>query len=201
MTGSYVAFEGIEGAGKSTVSGRIADRLAASGTPVLRVREPGGTRTGEEIRRILLAPEGTLEAWTEALLFAAARAQLAAEVVGPALAGGAWVVSDRSVYSSLAYQGGGRRLGIDAVRAVNRPGLGEVWPDLVVLLRVDAATGMRRQDVEDRIGAEGAAFLAATAAAFDRLAAEDPQRFVVVDAARPLDEVVEDVWAAVGSTR
>lgn len=201
MTGSYVAFEGIEGAGKSTVSGRIADRLAASGTPVLRVREPGGTRTGEEIRRILLAPEGTLEAWTEALLFAAARAQLAAEVVGPALAGGAWVVSDRSVYSSLAYQGGGRRLGIDAVRAVNRPGLGEVWPDLVVLLRVDAATGMRRQDVEDRIGAEGTAFLAATAAAFDRLAAEDPQRFVVVDAARPLDEVVEDVWAAVGSTR
>jgi dTMP kinase len=201
MTGSYVAFEGIEGAGKSTVSGRIADRLAASGTPVLRVREPGGTRTGEEIRRILLAPEGTLEAWTEALLFAAARAQLAAEVVAPALAGGAWVVSDRSVYSSLAYQGGGRRLGIDAVRAVNRPGLGEVWPDLVVLLRVDAATGMRRQDVEDRIGAEGAAFLAATAAAFDRLAAEDPQRFVVVDAARPLDEVVEDVWAAVGSTR
>lgn len=201
MTGSYVAFEGIEGAGKSTVSGRIADRLAASGTPVLRVREPGGTRTGEEIRRILLAPEGTLEAWAEALLFAAARAQLAAEVVGPALAGGAWVVSDRSVYSSLAYQGGGRRLGIDAVRAVNRPGLGEVWPDLVVLLRVDAATGMRRQDVEDRIGAEGTAFLAATAAAFDRLAAEDPQRFVVVDAARPLDEVVEDVWAAVGSTR
>jgi dTMP kinase len=197
MSGRYVAFEGIEGAGKSTVAGRVADRLAASGRSVLRVREPGGTATGEEIRRVLLAPEGRLGPWTEALLFAAARAQLAAEVVGPALEAGAWVVSDRSVYSSLAYQGGGRGLGLDAVRAVNGPGLGDVWPHRVVLLRVDPATGRRRQDEEDRIGAEGEAFLMSAAAAFDQLAHREPERFVVIDATRPLDEVVEAAWAAI----
>ena len=121
MSLPYVAFEGIEGAGKSTVAQRVGERLEADGRTVVRVREPGGTAVGERIRAILLGHDLAPDPWTEALLFAAARAQLAAEVIGPALAEGAWVLSDRSVYSSLAYQGAGRGLGVDAVRSVNEP--------------------------------------------------------------------------------
>ncbi len=148
--------------------------LETEGVDVLFVREPGGTATGERIRRVLLDPGGTVAPWAEALLFAAARAQLAHEVVGPALQGGRWVVSDRSVYSSLAYQGGGRGLGVDAVRAINEPGLGEVWPELVVLLELDAVAGLERQLDPDRIGAEGTAFQTPLANTFSALAESEP---------------------------
>ncbi len=193
MIGHYIAFEGIEGTGKSTIAVRLAAHLESRGIDVLRVREPGGTTTGERIRHVLLDPEGTVAPWSEALLFSAARAQLAHELVGPALRAGRWVVSDRSVYSSLAYQGGGRGLGIDAVRAVNEPGLGEVWPEMVILLRLDAATGLARQEDPDRIGGEGVAFQSSVADAFDELAVADPGRFVTVEAS---SSVVE-VWASV----
>lgn len=191
--GRYVALEGIEGAGKSTVAAHLAAAIERAGHPVVSVREPGGTAAGERIRDLLLDPEARLVPWAEALLFAAARSELAAEVVAPALASGAWVVSDRTVYSSLAYQGGARRLGVDVVRSVNEAGLDGVWPDVVVLLRVDAETGLERQAVPDRIGSEGVRFQSDVAAAFDALATEDPDRFVVVDASRPVDEVVDDV--------
>jgi dTMP kinase len=108
------------------------------------------------------------------------------------------VISDRSVYSSLAYQGGGRRLGIDAVRSVNEPGLVDVWPQLVVLLRVDPATGLRRQRIADRIGREGVEFQQRVADAFDHLAAAEPGRFVVVDADRPFGDVVAVVLEEIG---
>lgn len=193
MSGHYVVFEGIEGTGKSTIALRLTDHLRSRGHRVVRVREPGGTPTGERIRQILLDPDGSVAPWSEALLFAAARAQLAAETVGPLLREGTWVVSDRSVYSSLAYQGGGRKLGVDAVRAVNAPGLGEVWPDLVILLRLDAATGLARQEDPDRIGREGIRFQDEVAAAFDRIAAEEPHRFATVDAGQDIDAV----WDAV----
>jgi len=193
MIGRYVSFEGVEGAGKSTIAGLLAAHLETVGVRVVRVREPGGTATGERIRDILLEPGGVVAAWSEALLFAASRAQLAHEVVAPALAAGKWVVTDRSVYSSLAYQGAARGLGVEAVRAVNTPGLGGVWPDLVVLLRLDADTGLARQEVPDRIGGEDVEFQRAVAAAFDELAAAEPERFVVIDAARPVDEVWEEV--------
>lgn len=193
MTGHYIALEGIEGTGKSTVAVRLATHLESRGIDVLRVREPGGTATGERIRHVLLDPDGSVAPWSEALLFSAARAQLAYELVGPALRAGRWVISDRSVYSSLAYQGGGRGLGIDAVRAVNAPGLGEVWPEMVILLRLDAATGLARQQDPDRIGSEGIEFQGAVSAAFDDLAAADPARFVAIDAT----EDIETVWANV----
>jgi len=198
----YIAFEGIEGTGKSTMAARLVEYLEARGIDVLFVREPGGTTTGERIRNVLLDPEGTVAPWAEALLFAAARAQLAHEVVGPALRQGRWVVSDRSVYSSLAYQGGGRKLGVAAVRAINEPGLGEVWPEMVVLLEVDAAVGLERQLDADRIGAEGTAFQTSVADTFRALAAAEPGRFVTVDAAGDVEDVwrqvcdlVEDRWA------
>lgn len=193
MMRRYVAFEGIEGTGKSTIAARLAAYLEEQGCDVLFVREPGGSATGERIRRVLLDPDGTVSPWSEALLFAAARAQLAHEIVGPALDDGRWVVTDRSVYSSLAYQGGGRGLGVNEVRAVNEPGLGEIWPAMVVLLQLDAATGLARQEDPDRIGAEGTGFQSLVADTFDQLAEAEPERFVTVDASLDL----ESVWAQV----
>ncbi|MFO7548839.1 MAG: dTMP kinase [Acidimicrobiia bacterium] len=194
--GRYVALEGIEGAGKSTVAASLVDRLTDRGMPVVAVREPGGTALGEEIRRMLLHA-GDMSPWAEALLFAAQRAQLAAEVVGPALDRGRWVVSDRSYYSSLAYQGAARGLGVDAVRGVNEAGLQGVVPDLVIVLDVEPSIGLRRQAVPDRIGGEGEGFQRAVAAAFRSLAASEPDRVVLVDAAAPRDVVVDSVMARV----
>lgn len=195
----YIAFEGIDGAGKSTVASRFADALSATGERVVRVREPGGTDVGEGIREILLGHDWNPAPWPEALLFAAARAQLAAEIIAPALNSGAWVVGDRSVYSSLAYQGGARGLGIETVRRVNQAGLGDIWPDLVVLLEVDPSTALARQDDPDRIGGEGIEFQEAVASAFAKIASEERERFLVVDAGSDLDDVVEAVIAAVGT--
>lgn len=196
MTARYVAFEGIEGAGKTTIALRVAEALRGGGAEAVTVREPGGTPAGERIRDILLDPEAELGAWAEALLFSAARAQLARDVVGPALRSGQWVISDRSVYSSLAYQGGGRELGVAAVRALNEPGLEGVWPDLVVVLQVAPRMGLERQHVADRIGAEGVEFQRRVAETFADLAQSEPDRFVTVDASQPLDAVVHDVLGA-----
>lgn len=197
MRAPYIAFEGIEGTGKSTIATRLSSHLEEQGLDVLFVREPGSSPTGERIRRVLLDPDGTVSPWSEALLFAAARAQLAHEVVGPALAAGRWVISDRSVYSSLAYQGGGRGLGIERVRSVNEPGLGDVWPQMVVLLQLDAETGLLRQEDPDRIGGEGAVFQSKVADAFDHLAVAEPGRFVTVDAAQGIEQVWAEVLAHV----
>lgn len=191
----YVAVEGIDGAGKSTVCRLVGASLEERGFTVVTVREPGGTETGEAIRQILLHGD-PLADWTEALLFAAARAQLAARTIAPALAAGNVVLSDRSVYSSLAYQGGGRRLGVAEVREVNRAGLGGVWPDTVVLLRIETSTGLDREQGVDRISGEGLEFQRRVAEAYDALAASEPDRFVVVEAERPLDEVVAEIVAA-----
>lgn len=192
--GTYIALEGIEGAGKSTVAVALTALIAGAGHDVMTVREPGGTPTGEKVREILLETDGSVAPWSEALLFSAARAQLAAAVVEPALQAGTWVVSDRSVYSSLAYQGAGRGLGIDAVRAVNAPGLGPTWPDVVVLLQLGVADGLSRQQVPDRIGAAGHSFLARVAEGFAHLADAEPDRFVVVDAAMPVADVAAEIW-------
>ena len=199
MTVRYVAFEGVDGAGKTTVARAVADALGADGHEVLWVREPGGTGVGEAIRHVLLTAAVDMAGWPEAMLFAAARSQLAAEVVGPALEAGRTVVSDRSVYSSLAYQGGGRGLGIDEVRAVNEAGLGGVWPEVVVLLRVDAATALEREDEADRISVEGVSLQERVAAAYDDLAAADPDRFEVIDASLPFQEVVDAALATLRS--
>ncbi len=192
MSGRYIALEGIEGSGKSTVAARLAEHLRSRSLDVIAVREPGGTRTGEGIRSLLLHGDH-LEPWTEALLFAAQRAQLAAEVIRPALAAGTWVVSDRTVYSSLAYQGGARGLGIPEVRAVNAAGLLGTWPELVMLLQVDPETGLSRQAVADRIGAEGLEFQKRVARAFSDLALDEPDVFRIVDADRGLDDVLAEV--------
>ncbi len=192
MAGHYIALEGIEGTGKSTVVERLAAHLNSTGRPSIVVREPGGTSVGEGIRELLLHGDH-IEPWTEALLFAAQRSQLVAEVVRPALAEGTWVVSDRTVYSSLAYQGGGRRLGVETVRTVNAAGLLGTWPEIVILLELDPAIGLARQAIADRIGAEGVDFQRKVGETFTALAAMEPDVFRIVPADRSLDEVVDAV--------
>lgn len=191
----YVALEGIDGAGKTSVSTALALLLEEAGHEVMRVREPGGTAVGEGLRQILL--DGPPVApWAEALMFAAARAQLVTEVIRPALDRGAWVLSDRSVYSSLAYQGAGRGLGVDRVRRINQPGLEGTWPEVVVLLAVSPQKGLARQARPDRIGSQGLPFLQAVAEGFAGLAEEEPDRFVVIDAGCPMEQVVAGAWDA-----
>lgn len=192
----YIALEGIDGAGKTSVLAGLAERLESAGRDVVCVREPGGTAVGESLRDILLQGP-SISAWAEALMFAADRAQLVEEVVRPALARSAWVLSDRSVYSSLAYQGVGRGLGTGRVRQINEPGLSGTWPDLVILLMVPPEAGLARQRHADRIGSEGGSLLLPVAAAFERLAAEETDRFVVVDAEQSFERVMDQVWEAV----
>ncbi|MGZ8784769.1 MAG: dTMP kinase [Acidimicrobiia bacterium] len=190
--GRYIALEGIEGAGKSTIHETLSGALRQDGIEVVSVREPGGTATGEGIRRLLLEGDD-MTPWAEALLFAAQRSQLADEVIEPALRRGAWVIGDRSVYSSLAYQGGGRGLGIEAVRTVNQAGLGTTWPDLVIVLAVDPQAGLARQDGEDRIGGQGVEFQRRVAGFYAELAAAEPDRVTVVDAGGAVGDVTERV--------
>ena len=194
----YLAIEGIDGAGKSTVARAVVGALQQRGRAVTAVREPGGTPAGEAIRSIVLGRGFVLDDWTEALLFAAARAQLAATVVTPALARGDLVVSDRSYYSSLAYQGAGRGLGVDIVRAVNEAGLRGVVPDLIVLLRIDPERGLARESERDRISVAGVELQVRVAAAYDAFAAADPGRFLVVDGTRPVIEIVIEIMSALG---
>ena len=157
-----------------------------------------GEPFSQRVRSILLDGAHDPAPRSEAALFAAARAQLIDEVVKPALVAGAWVLSDRSAYSSLAYQAGGRGIDLDEVRRLNDIAIDGVWPGTVVLLRLDADTGLRRQAVGDRIGDEGRDFHVAVARTFDRLAAEESDRFIVLDGALPIDDVVDLVLDGMG---
>lgn len=188
---SYIAFEGGEGSGKSTQAARVAERLDA-----LLTREPGATPLGTELRRLLLANgDWSVGKRAEALMMAADRAQHLDEVVAPALASGRHVVSDRSAYSSLAYQGGGRELGIEAVRAINTWAIAERWPDVVVYLRVDREVAQTRLNRSlDRLEQEGEDFHRRVGAAFDRLAAQEPDRWLVIDGEQDPDDVTEEIW-------
>ena len=191
MTGFYLALEGVEGSGKSTISRLLIDALANRGLRALAVREPGGTDLSEELRRMVLHADD-MAPWTEAALFAASRAQLAAEVVAPALAAGTWVVSDRSYYSSLAYQGGGRRLGVDAVRVLNETVLDGVLPDLVVVLDIAPAVGFARETQRDRMGSSGVELQQVVAETYRSLASTD-NRVVMIDGDRTQAELAAAV--------
>jgi dTMP kinase len=165
---------------------------------VVVTREPGGTAAGERVRALLLDPDVELDPRAEALLFAAARAELVAEVIRPALERGAVVLSDRYLDSSLAYQGGARGLGRGPVEAVNRFATGGLLPDLVVLLDLDPADGLaRRARDPDRIESQDIDFHRRVREAFRDLAAADPGRFAVIDATAPVPEVATRVQAAV----
>jgi len=193
MLGVLISVEGVDGAGKTTL---VAGLAAALGAVVLR--EPGGTAVSERVRELLTDPALEIDPRTEALLYAAARAQLVAERLRPLLADGTTVILDRFVDSSLAYQGAGRGLGIDAVRALNEFGTGGLQPDRTLLLRVDPVLARERMAdrAADRLEREDAAFFAAIADAYDALAAAEPDRIAVIDAAQSPDAVLADALAA-----
>lgn len=195
MRSAFIAFEGGEGAGKSTQVVRLAEHLRAQGHDVLVTHEPGDTRIGPQVRRILLDPANAgLSARAEALLYAADRAEHVDAVIRPALARGRVVLTDRYVDSSLAYQGAARPLEQDEVAWVNRWATGGLLPDLTVLLDVDPAEGLRRAaDEPDRLEAEPPAFHEAVRAAFLELAAREPARYLVVDASAEPDVVAARV--------
>ncbi len=196
--GRLIAFEGVEGSGKSTQVELLRQAVEGRDREVVVTREPGGTPAGERVRALLLDPEVELGPRAEALLFAAARAELVAEVIRPALERGAHVLCDRYLDSSLAYQGAARGLGRGPVEEVNRFATGGLLPDVVVLLDLDPAAGLgRRAGALDRIEAQDLGFHRRVRQAFCDLAAADPGRFVVVAAAAPVGEVAARVQAAV----
>lgn len=199
MTGRFVAFEGGEGAGKSTQAHLLAEALRGKGIEVVTTREPGGTPGAEAIRTLLLDPPG--EGWgprAEALLFAAARADHLERQIRPALARGAWVICDRFVDSSRAYQGGGGGLSDEEVRELHRIGSGGQLPDLTLLLTVDPAESARRLALRDgnsadAIGGREAAYHARVDAAFRNFARAEPDRFAVLAA----EGAPEDIHARI----
>jgi dTMP kinase len=196
--GRLIAFEGVEGAGKSTQLELLRRALEGRGREVVVTREPGGTPAGERIRGLLLDPAAELHPRTEALLFAAARAELVERVIRPGLERGAVVLCDRYLDSSLAYQGGARGLGRGPVEEVNRFATGGLLPDLVVLLDLDPAEGLRRRRRDpDRIEGQDLDFHRRVRDAFRDLAAADPKRFAVVDGSAPVPEVAARIEAAV----
>jgi dTMP kinase len=200
MRGRLITIEGLDGTGKTTLAEALVDELRGDGGDVLLLREPGGVELSERIRAVVKDPGLEVGPRAEALLYAAARAQLVAERVEPALAAGTWVLLDRFVDSSLAYQGVGRGLGIEAVRDVNLFATGGLRPDRTLLLRADAATRAARQlvrgEAPDRLEREEGAFFDAIAGAYDALAAAEPERFRVLDAGAAPDAVLGAARAA-----
>ncbi len=198
--GLFVVFEGVEGSGKGTQVEQLRAELEAEGRGVLVTREPGGTPIGEALRRILLDQgTGHLEPRTEALLFSAARAQLVASVIRPALEAGKIVICDRYVDSSIAYQGAARGVGEPDVLSLNVWATQGLFPDLVVLLHLEPEAGLERSrdgGDADRIESESIDFHAKVADAYLRIAEEHPERVAVIDAALPRDEVHEQVKKA-----
>jgi dTMP kinase len=193
--GTYIAFEGLEGCGKSTHVTRLAEKINAVAT-----REPGGTRIGALLRSILADPENTdLNSRAELLLMTADRAQHMSELIEPALQRGQHVVSDRSVYSTLAYQGFGRGLDVDTLLSINTWALNNVLPDIVVWIQIpteEANTRLAKRNL-DRFEREGADFFARIGAGFAELAAKDPARWILIDGLEPKDVVEEKIFAAV----
>lgn len=189
--GYFISFEGIDRSGKSTQASVLAETL---GERALLIREPGGTHFSERARGILKDPELPLSPRAEALLFAAARADLVASVIKPALDEGRIVIADRYIDSSLAYQGVARGLGVEEVRTINRWAADGLMPNMTFLIEVDEQTAMERGAEEhDRFEDEGADLQRKVAEAYDQLATADPDRIVRINGARYPDEVARDV--------
>ena len=194
-TAHYIAFEGIEGCGKSTQASRLAADIGA-----VLTRETGGTQIGARIRDVLHDPANThLSPVAETLLIAGDRAQHYAEVLEPNLSAGRHVVSDRSVYSSIAYQGYGRALDLEQVKSVNRWAIHDRWPDLVVLLDIDHTTAMARIGDRslDRFEREEAGFFQRIVEGFRTMAREDPNRWIVLDGDQQPDVIADRVRSIV----
>ncbi len=194
MGGLFVTIEGIDRSGKTTQARLLCEALGEHAIPV---REPGGTPVGEQVRALLKDPEVEIGAETEALLFAAARAELVARVIRPALESGRVVVSDRFLDSSLAYQGAARQVGVEEVARLNRWATGDLLPDITFLLELEPAVAAARAGSDDRFESEGRALQDQVRAAYERLAETEPERWRRIDANRPLEAVHAEMLEAV----
>ena len=202
--GKLISFEGAEGSGKSTQIARLAKRLVKLTHDVVTVREPGGTEIGEQVRNIIVHNSGGDEmcAETELLLFAAARAQLVREVIAPALLDGSIVLSDRFMDSSTVYQGIGRNLAADPVSLINQFAVGNVMPEITIVLDVPPTISKERirqraSDVPDRMERENIDFYKAIREGYLLLAKSMPDRIVLIDGTLTEDEIEAEIWTAV----
>ena len=197
MAGMFLSMEGMDGSGKTTQMNAMADALDRWGFEVVRSREPGGCAISEKIRALLLDPENkAMDDTTEAILYAAARAQHVRQVIRPALQAGKTVLCDRFVDSSVAYQGGGRQLGVDTVLTINRQAVDGTMPNLTIYLDIAQEAAMRRRAASsklDRIEQADDGFRERTEAAYHELIRREPARFVVVDAAKSAEEVSREM--------
>jgi dTMP kinase len=199
--GRLITIEGLDGAGKSTLARGLERAIAARGGEVHLLREPGGVELSERIRALVSDPALAVAPRAEALLYAAARAQLVEERLQPLLQEGAFVLLDRFVDSSLAYQGGGRALGVQQIREINRLATGRLEPDRTLLLRIPPAAGRARRRERalrpDRLERESECFFETVAAAYDELASAEPLRIRTLDASQPADQVLDAALAAI----
>ena len=197
----FITFEGPEGAGKTTVIQKIAERLAQENIDVLATREPGGIEIAEKIRTIILNPAHTaMDERTEALLYAAARSQHYFEKVRPALDAGKMVICDRFIDSSLAYQGYARGIGVDEVLSINEFAIGKKLPDITILFDLDPVIGLARIHAHserevNRLDVESLAFHQKVREGYLQLVDRYPERIQIVNADQNIERVVEDVWA------
>ncbi|WP_182353919.1 dTMP kinase [Flaviflexus huanghaiensis] len=196
MTGTFISFEGGDGTGKTTQINILAEHVRSDGLEVVTTREPGGTELGREIRQALLHGED-LSPRTEALLYSADRAHHVATVIRPGLERGATVMTDRFVDSSVAYQGAARQLGVDEIRSLNMWAVGGLVPHITLLLDLDPAVGAARLDREkDRLESAGSDFHQRVRQTYLEMARAEPDRFIIIDANRPISDIAEDVRAA-----
>jgi dTMP kinase len=200
LPGRLITIEGIDGAGKSTLAAALKDSLEERGIDVRLLREPGGVEVSERLRDLVKDPAMRIGARAEALIYAAARAQLVEEAVRPLLDTGAWVLLDRFVDSSLAYQGAGRDLGVEEIRAINRFATGDLDPDRTLLLQIDPALARSRSRARleglDRLEGEADDFFTRIDRAYRELAQADPARIRVIDAEAPPESVLAASLAA-----
>lgn len=203
MSGHFITFEGPEGAGKTTVVAAIHERMTDAGYDIVLAREPGGTRIGDQIRKILMAHHNDgMTAEAELLLFSASRAQLVREVILPALQAGKHVLCDRFYDSSLAYQGYGRELNLETLRIITKFATQSLTPDLTILLDIEPEAGLaRRRTAADaewtRLDNDELALHQRVRAGYHALVDAEPARWRIVDASPPIDDVIEETWSII----
>ena len=203
MNSNYIAFEGIDGSGKTSIIENLSDILNSQNKEHTIVREPGGTSVGEGIRELLLSHDYKVNPLAEALLFCAQRSQLIEEVVLPSLNNGLVVLSDRSAYSSVAYQGEGRGLGYEKIYQLNDISIQSNWPERVVLLDIDPEVSLSRQQVADRIGSDKVEFFQKVRKGYLKLAEEFKDRFLILNAQNNIEVNIEAIcnWLEIDNSK
>ena len=203
MNSNYIAFEGIDGSGKTSIIENFSDILNSQNKEHTIVREPGGTSVGEGIRELLLSHDYQVNPLAEALLFCAQRSQLIEEVVLPSLNNGVVVLSDRSAYSSVAYQGEGRGLGYEKIYQLNDISIQSNWPERVVLLDIDPEVSLSRQQVADRIGSDKVEFFQKVRTGYLKLAEEFKDSFLILNAENDIEVNIEAIcnWLEIDNSK